>query len=435
MTFSSKPMLDDFCTFLNQAVSPYHTVELACRRLTAAGFTELPLSQPWQIQPGGRYYVRCFDTALAAFAIAPQAQQQAGSFRLAACHTDWPGLRVKPNPEQVAASCCKLNIEPYGGAIYASWLDRPLSIAGVITRKGERPLAPQIQLFDWGEPLLTIPNVAIHLNREINNGLKLNPAVDLLPLLSSVSPDWLKTDLLLQHLAQRLGLEKTDILDYDLYVYNAEPACVLGLEKEFLSAPRLDNQSSVYACLQGLINSQPRQGVNGIVLCDNEEVGSRSKQGADSATLKLVLEKLRLSLGWTQGQYLDALSSGLLLSLDVAHAVHPNHSELSDSSCQALLNQGCVIKRNYSQRYPTDARGNAIAEALCQAHGIACQKFMNRADQAGGSTLGALLSPLLPMRCIDAGVPLLAMHSARELMGTQDLPALLALITALFEAD
>lgn len=422
--------MKEFFSFLNRSLSPAHAVAVSREYLAAHGFTALEAAQPWQLQPGGRYYMSFYDTSLIAFTVGASFAPADG-FRITAAHTDWPCLRVKPAPEMLAGGCCKLNVEPYGGAIFSTWLDRPLSLAGQVCLKTADPLHPETRLFAFDHPVLTIPNLAIHMNREVNKGVALKANVDMLPICRTVRQSWEKDNYLLNQLAASLHCDPSDILSYDLCVCNSDTATLVGMEQDMVSAPRLDNITSVYACLYGLTHSQRTSGVNVAVLYDNEEVGSNTKQGADSAMLTTVLEKIALSLSLSRSDYFDALMHGLLLSCDVAHAAHPNHMELSDASCQPYLNRGLVLKLNFNQSYPTDATGTAIVEGLCQANGIACQKFMNRADLRGGSTIGAMASARMTMRTVDVGVPILAMHSARELMGAGD-EAALCQLTAVF---
>lgn len=423
--------MEEFFSFLNRSVSPAHAVAVCEDYLSNHGFARLDMAQPWKLEWGKQYYTPFFGTSLIAFTVGERFSAADG-FRIAAAHTDWPCLRVKPHPEQVSGGCCKLNVEPYGGAIFSTWLDRPLSLAGQICLKTDNPMRPALRLFSFDRPVLTIPNLAIHMNREVNKGVALKANVDMLPLCRTVEQAWEKDNYLLKCLADALKCDVTDILSYDLCVYNAEPATLVGLEQDMISAPRLDNITSVYACMHGLTHSSRSAGVNVAVIYDNEEVGSNTKQGADSAMLTNVLEKISLSLGLQRSAYLDAMMNGMLLSCDVAHAAHPNHMELSDASCQPYMNRGLVLKMNFNQAYPTDATGTAIVQGLCRANDIPCQQFMNRSDLRGGSTIGAMASARMTMRTVDVGVPILAMHSARELMGANDEAALCRLTTAFY---
>lgn len=413
------------------SVSPYHAALSAAAQLEEAGFIQLPQTAPWRLQRGGAYYTVCFGTTLIAFTIGSDFCP-GDDLRVSAAHIDWPCLHIKPSPEQSSGGCCKLNIEPYGGMIFSSWMDRPLSVAGTVVLADADPFYPTTRSIQFTEPLLTIPNLAIHMNRDVNRGTEINANRDMQPLLRTVADGWSRDGYFLDLLANRLGVDAEDILSYDLCVYCAERGCLIGAEQDLLSAPRLDNLTSVSACLYGIIEGVRDSGINVAVLYDHEEIGSKTKQGADSTTLSMLLEKISLALDLTRAEYLDLLMSGMLLSCDVAHAVHPNHAELSDASCRAYLNRGVVLKMNHNQRYPTDAAGIGRILGLCRREEIPHQCFMNRADLAGGGTIGAYASSQLGMCTIDCGVPILAMHSARELMGVQDQDALERLIAGYY---
>ena len=412
--------------FLDGGVSPYHTVRLAADFLAAQGFAPLAPGGAFDVAPGGRYFVEN-GTFLAAFTVG----QKPDHFRIAAAHTDWPCLRVKPQPELVSGGCCRLSVEPYGGAILNTWLDRPLSLAGVALLRTDDPMQPERRIVAWDEPLLTIPNLAIHMNREVNKGVPLKANVDMLPICRTVEAGWSKDGYLLGRLAEKLGAEPSDILSFELCAYCTEKSQLVGFEQDLLSSPRLDNITSVHTVLDGLCNAQG-SGVNVAVLYDNEEIGSNTRRGADSQTLSILLEKLALALGMDRAAYLNACVNGMFLSCDAAHAVHPNHPEYADFSCAPMLNGGVVLKR--SPRYSSDAETCAVIAGLCRRHDIPLQIYMNRADLPGGSTVGSMASALLAMPAADIGVPLLAMHSACELMGANDQAAFCRLCEAFFSA-
>ncbi len=415
---------NELCRWLDRGVSPYHTVAHAAQVLTEAGFVRLPLESRFELQKGGRYFVES-GTFLAAFAVGEEADR----FRIAASHTDWPCLRLKPEAEQISGGCCKLRVEPYGGAILNTWLDRPLSLAGIAMVKTEDPTCPEARPVFWDEPVLTIPNLAIHLNREVNKGVATKPNVDLLPLCCTVREGFEKNAYLLGKLADRLGVETKDILSFELYVYCAEKAQILGFEQDLLSAPRLDNITSCHACIDGLIRAEGK-GIQVAVLYDSEEIGSNTRRGGDSSTLNVILEKIALSLGMGREDFLNACLKGMLLSCDAAHAVHPNHPEFADPGCAPVLNGGVALKR--SPRYSSEAETCAVIHGLCQDCDIPLQTYMNRADLPGGSTVGSMASALLAMPAADVGVPMLAMHSAREMMGVRDQEALCRLCEEFF---
>ncbi len=416
--------------YIHSSVSPYHGAAASVEMLEKAGFRRLEQSKPWDIAKGGKYYTVCFETTVAAFTVGENFMP-GDRLRISAAHIDWPCLHIKPDPEISGSGCCKLNIEPYGGMIFPSWLDRPLSIAGRIAVKaGTREAESVLVKFD--EPVLTIPNLAIHMNGKINSGYEYSSNRDMFPIIRTVEDSWNKNGYLMGLVAEKAGVKAEDILFYDLCVYNAEKGCMIGIENDMLSSPRLDNLTSAYACLYGIINAERSDGINAAVLYDHEEIGSKTKQGAASTTLSMLLEKLSLTLGLTRSQHLDMLMSGILLSCDVAHAVHPNRSDMADSTCRAFLNRGVVLKMNNNQRYPTDTVGVASIASICRDAQIPYQLFMNRPDLGGGGTIGADASSQLGMCTIDCGVPILAMHSARELMSPADEDAICALTKAFY---
>ena len=415
------------------SVSPYHCITAASSQLSAAGFKELPLASPWELARGGSYYINAFDSTLIAFTIGNELSNTP-TLKLAASHTDWPCLKVKPAPEVTSLKYGKLNIEVYGGPLLGTWFDRPLSMAGKVCVPGPSPMKPETIFVDFSRPLLTIPNLAIHMNRDANDGVAINPQIDMLPLIARITDELSKEDFFLEALAKEAGVKKEDILDYEICIYNWEKGTLLGLQNEFYSSPRLDNLTSVQACLNGITAGPGKNGINVIALYDNEEIGSHTKQGAASALMERILEKICLSLGYSRETFLNIVLNGFLLSLDVAHAIHPNHGEKCDIKNQILMGDGVAIKLASSQAYATDASSTGVIEGICRTNHIPYKKFSNRSDVKGGSTLGSISSALLTMRTVDAGVPILAMHSAREVMGTRDQEALVKLAEAFFQA-
>ena len=424
MTYETKELLD----FIASAPSPCHTVTASAEKLRRAGFEELELGGAWQLSRGGRYFVRVYGTTLLAFTVGA-----AGPLRMAAAHTDFPCFRLKPAAGLVREGYGLLNVETYGGLILRSWLDRPLGLAGKVVLRGEDAFHPEVRLVDFGRPLVTIPSLAIHMDREVNKEGALNPQKDML-LLAALFGGEAEEDWWMQALAELAGVPAEDILSYELSTYPWEQGCTLGLAEELVSSPRLDNLTSVWACLEGLVDATKDgvpDGVRLVALFDNEEVGSRTKQGAGSAVLMEVLRRIYAA---EDGARLSAaLAGGFLLSVDVAHGLHPNHMSKSDPAVRPVLGGGAVIKQAASQAYAGDAEAVAIVRALCEERGIVHQDFVNRSDSRGGSTLGSIASALVPVRTMDVGVPILAMHSARETMGAADEMALTALVQAVLE--
>lgn len=418
---------------ISRSVSPYHCIIEAANQLKQKGFKELPLGGEWELSKGNGYYIKAYDSTLIAFTVGSLLPKRP-KLRIAASHTDWPCLKLKPSPEISSDRYGKLNVEVYGGPILNTWLDRPLSMAGKVCVKGKNPMEPVTLFADYKRPVLTIPNLAIHMNRDVNKGVELNAQIDMLPLITLITDTLDKDSYFLKSLAREADVDMEDILDYEIYIYNAEEGVRLGLNQEFYSAPRLDNLTSVHACLEGLMNSFHSHNIHVIALYDNEEIGNSTKQGAGSALLDRILEKIYSSLGYSREIYLDALSEGFLLSLDVAHALHPNHTEKSDIKNQILLGDGIALKLSASQSYATDASSVSMIEGLCREEQIPYKKFSNRSDLRGGSTLGSVSSCLLAMRAADIGITLLAMHSCRELMAAEDQAALVSLVKAYFHA-
>lgn len=416
-----------------RAVSPWHTAMMCEKRLTAAGFKALKLGEGWNLESGGKYYTKIFGSALIAFTVGQGDIIGKNALRIAAAHTDFPGLRIKPAASMLRDGYGILNIETYGGLILSSWLDRPLSIAGKVVLRGTDAFTPEVRLVDFEAPLVTIPNLAIHMNRKVNEGVAIKKQKEMLPLMAVLGKDGEK-DFFESWLARELGISKKEILSYELNLYTCGHGCQLGLAKELISAPRLDNLTSVEACLHGITAAQAADGIRMSVFFDNEEIGSRTKQGAASAILMQILERIYTNFGRSQEELWQAISNGFMLSVDVAHAMHPNYAEKSDPTNRPVLNGGVVLKQAASQSYAGDAEAVAIVEEICRRKGIACQRFVNHSDQPGGSTLGSIASALVPMRTMDIGVGILAMHSARETMGSMDQGELNTLIKEFFTA-
>ena len=426
-----RKIIDDLFSFLEEATSPYHTVEAARTRLEAAGFQELQMREGWKLEHGGAYYVRHQGSCMIAFTIGESSEHRR-NFRLTACHTDFPGFRIKHKPEVVKDGYGLVNTEPYGGIIRHSWLDRPLSAAGRVTLRSDSIFHPETVLVDLKKPVLVIPSLAIHMNRDVNQGVELDLQKDMLPLVSVVSDKGRKEDFFMNVLAEELRCDPKDILDYELQVYNADAADLVGLQEEFISAPRLDNVTSAQAMTHALINGRRYSGINVACYFDHEEIGSRTIKGAGSIFTEQVLLKIYESFGLSQATYYEALADSMLLSVDVAHAHHPSYPDKSDITGRATLGDGFCIKENSGQSYVTDSRAIGILMQLCDASGISYQKISKRSGPAGGGTLGNILSSYVPVIAVDLGVPLLAMHSSRELMGTSDQLDLIAALTTLY---
>ena len=422
--------LEELFSLLEEGTSPYQVVSHTEDYLKKAGFFGLSFGEPWDLALGEKYYVNHHGSTIFAFTM-PERAERMGDIRIAAAHTDFPCLRIKPNPDVKNASYAGVNVEVYGGAILNTWLDRPLGIAGRVAVRTQDAFAPKIVEFVSEKNLLTIPNLAIHMNREVNKGVELNRQTDMLPVFALLPEEEKKADYFLTFLADELSVEKTDILDFELTVYCKENPEFIGLNDDFISSPRLDNLTSCAALISGLIDARRMEGINLIALFDHEEIGSHTKQGAGSILLHDMLRRILKELGREQTAEQDLYRS-MLLSVDVAHGIHPNQAGKMDLTNKPVLGRGFCIKEASSQSYATDCEAIAIIQQICEKEKIAYQKFVNRSDMPGGSTLGSIASALLPVKTVDIGIPLLAMHSARELMGSADQQALKDLVTAYF---
>ena len=395
--------------FLDASPSCYHAVDNLARRLEAEGYERLREVEPWTLRTGGKYYVVRGDSSLAAFRVPGGVP---AGFMLAAAHSDSPTYKVREEAEVLSAgNCVRLAVEPYGGMIARSWLDRPLSVAGRLVVRREGGIATQLVNVD--RDLLVIPSVAIHLDREVDQGTALKANTDLLPLLGCGTERGRFRALL----AEAAGVPKEDILSTELFLYPRAAAVLLGAEGEFVASPRMDDLQCVFGCLEGFLAAKEGGSVPALCVFNNEEVGSGTRQGADSTFLTDVLERISTALG--RDWRLMAVNS-FLVSADNAHAVHPAHPELSDGAERPVLNGGVVLKYNAGQKYTTDAVSGAVFREVCRAAGVPVQRYSNRADLPGGSTLGNISSAHLSIPSVDIGLPQLAMHAAYEVAGSRD---------------
>ena len=403
--------------FIKNSPSAYHAVNTVREMLDAAGYTELYESDRWKLTVGGKYYVIRNGTSIIAF----RTLRDARGFMIAASHSDSPTFRVKVTPETVGAYT-RLEVEKYGGMIYYSWLDRPLSVAGrVVIRTSE---GVESRLVNLDSDLLTIPSLAIHLNRGVNDGAKFNPAKDLLPLYSSDAGK----GSLIESIANELGVANESILSHDLFLYNRDEGRRVGKEGEFILSPRLDDLGCVYASAVAFLESKDAQSLPVLAVFDNEEVGSETKQGAASTFLHDTL----LRICGSETSLSVALENSLMLSADNAHAKHPSSPEMSDPDNAPVLNKGIVIKYNANQRYTTDGLSDALFRTICKRAGVEVQTYCNRADLPGGSTLGSISNTRVSVHTVDIGLPQLAMHSANETAGAYDVDAMVSAITEFY---
>lgn len=409
--------------FLQNGKTQFHVAALAKEFLDAHNFTQVSDRENLAKLAAGRYYLAPFSSIVIPFVKGGQSTQ----VRIACAHTDFPMLKVKPNPELKKQGYLQINVEPYGGLIKETWFDRPLGLAGKVICKSDSIFHPEIRLFDSEKPIAIIPNLAPHLKRGNKEG-ELDVQKELIPIVDMITPSNEDSHFLLSYVANKLNVRADDILDFDLYLYICDAPMTVGINDAFVTSPRIDNISSVCAILEGLADTEPSDTLCIGALFDNEEIGSRSKQGADSELLADIVNRL------TTGSHLSLIEDGFYLSVDVAHATHPNYSEKSDITNTVVLGKGAVLKSSASQRYVCDSEAGACIIDLCNINGIALQRTVNRSGMPGGQTLGPIVSSYLPMRACDIGIPILAMHSASELMHKDDYSALSNLLKQFYLA-
>lgn len=416
--------------FIEESPSCFHAVANVKRILEEQGFTELEERQDWTLEAGRGYYVIRNDSSIIAFRLPEnvvaergaadgiQVREVAAGFHIVAAHSDSPSFKIKESPEnRVENHYVRLNTEKYGGMILSTWLDRALSVAGRVAVQGKDCIVTKLVNID--RDLLVIPNVAIHMNRDMNRGVEYNPQVDMLPLFADCSQGDRK-NALMKRVAKAAGVKQEEILGHDLYLYTREKGRILGDNGEFVLSPRLDDLQCVFAAVKAFSKSIPEQYINVCAVFDNEEVGSGTKQGADSTFLEDTLWRIGESLKVGRSRYLQWIAGSFLISADNAHAVHPNHPEKADPTNRPYLNGGIVIKYHGSQKYATDALSAARMKELCRQAGVPFQSYANRSDIPGGSTLGNISTAHVSVSSVDIGLPQLAMHSAVETAGVRD---------------
>ncbi|MGL5313269.1 MAG: M18 family aminopeptidase [Peptostreptococcaceae bacterium] len=406
--------------FIYDSPTAFHAVNTSKSLLDENGFEELSLSEKWNLKEDGKYYVTKNLSAIIAFTINSKNIEKEG-FRIIGSHSDSPTFRVKPKAEMsVENTYLKLNTECYGGPILNTWLDRPLGIAGRVVLKGESILNPQVRLVNIDKPVCIIPNLAIHMNRTVNEGYAYNKQKDMLPLVGLLNDSLEKDNFLLNQIEEKLNVNKDEIIDFDLFLYEFEKGSLIGPNEEFISTGRLDNLSMAHASLHALIDTKGKYGVNVVAVFDNEEVGSSTKQGADSNMLLNLLERICISLGKNREEFFNSMYSSFMISADLAHALHPNMVEKHDPTNRPVMGKGPVIKINANQAYTSDAHSISIYKAICKEANVEYQEFVNRSDERGGSTIGPISSTHIDIPSVDIGSPILAMHSIRELGNVED---------------
>ena len=426
-------MIKRLLHFLDASPVNFLAVKNVSDELDQAGFRRIDPRQPLgAVHAGDKFYVTKNDSSIYAFEIGSRPLSEAG-FHIICAHCDSPTFRIKPNAEMTCeGGIVKLNTEVYGGPIMSTWFDRPLTIAGRVIVRGQDAMNPETHLLHVRRPLLQISNLAIHFNRQVNDGVKLSKQKDTLPLLGIISDELERGNLLMNVILEELGKERAisrdDILDFDLYLADATPACTFGVHDEFISSGRLDDLSMCYAGVEALLGklkvikgssvpvgqAESPSTTKVLAIFDNEETGSQTKQGAGSPFLATMLKRIAMAQSGTEEAFHQAVERAFMVSADNAHAWHPNYSEKYDPTNHPVLGGGPVIKFNAAQKYASDAASAAVFAEICREAGVPCQRFVNHSDVAGGSTLGNILASSLPLRGVDMGNPILAMHSCRE---------------------
>lgn len=418
-------MIKRLLSFLDASPVNFLAVKNLTDELQQHGYRRIDTTEALgTVKAGDKFFVTKNDSSIYAFQIGRKALAETG-FHMICAHCDSPTFRIKPHAEiDCEGGIVKLNTEVYGGPIMSTWFDRPLTLAGRVIVKGKDVMSPTTLLLHVKRPLLQISNLAIHFNRQVNDGVKLSRQKDVLPILGIINDELEKDNLLMNIILEELNKQQTvareDILDFDLYLADATPACTFGAHNELISSGRLDDLSMCFAGLEALLASQPTDTTQVLAIFDNEETGSQTKQGAGSPFLSYMLKRIALAQGGTEEAYYQAVERAFMISADNAHAWHPNYSEKYDPTNHPMLGGGPVIKFNAAQKYASDAYSASVFAGLCEKAGVPCQRFVNHSDVAGGSTLGNILASSIPLRGVDMGNAILAMHSCRETGSTAD---------------
>ena len=415
-----KKLAQELIDFLYESPTAYHAAYSVKDILDKEGFEEIFEKDSWSLKKGGKYYLVKNNSAVIAFKVGNGEIEKDG-FRLIGAHTDAPGFKIKPNAEMKTEDhYVRLNTEVYGGPILYTWFDRPLGVAGRVILKGKSPLKPEVKLVNINKPVLIIPSIAIHMNRTVNEGYNFNRQKDTLPLVGFVNEELEKKGYLMSLLTSELGVSEDEILDFDLFLYEYEKGCVMGINEEFISAGKLDDQWMVFAGIKGLINSTDIDSTKVMICIDNEEIGSLTAQGAQSNFIRRTLERIAIALGKSTEEFFRAVSNSLMISADLAHAVHPNLPDKHDPTNRPLLGEGPVLKIAASGSYSTEGVAAGIFESVCEEAKVPVQKFVNRSDVKGGTTIGPMSAADLSIPVVDMGAPLIGMHSVRELASVKD---------------
>ena len=428
MSVKNEEMINqELLDFLDHSPTSFHATANMAAMLEHAGYTRLMEGEHWELKEKRGYYVTRNDSALIAFQIP---RMDFAGFQIMASHSDSPAFKIKSNAEiEIDKKYVKLNVEKYGGMLCAPWLDRPLSVAGRVVVKTAAGVETRLVRVD--RDLMIIPNLAIHMNRQVNEGYEFNAQKDMLPLLGGMDAK----DGFLKLIAQEAGVEESEILDTDLFLYQRMKSTILGLNGEFISAPHLDDLQCAFGSLTGFLAAEPKDSVAVHCVFDNEEVGSGTKQGAASTFLRDVLQRINMAAGRSEEEYLMAVASSFMVSADNAHSVHPNQADKADPTNRPYMNEGIVIKYSANQKYTTDAVSGAIFKSICENAEVPYQTFANRSDMLGGSTLGNISGAQVALNTVDIGLAQLAMHSSYETAGSRDTRYLAEAARVLFSSS
>lgn len=418
--------------YINNSPTMYNAVKNLEELLEENGFERLNISSKWELKVGGKYFVSSNSASIFAFVV--NDDDIANGFRIIGSHSDSPTFKIKPNPEMSINGQLKLNVEPYGGMIISSWFDRPLGIAGrVFTKNIENVFKPKEHIINLDKPVCIIPNLAIHMNRDINNGYKYDKQNDVMPMILENGEALESTTYLKDVILEELNIKENnskysieDILDFELFLYEYEKGSIVGRESEFISCGRLDNLASVFSSVCALIETSkddskiPNSSINMAAVFNNEEIGSQTREGADSSLLPNIIERISLSMGNGREEYLRSIENSFMFSADLTHAVHPNKPGVADPNHKPLFGCGPAIKLNSGKAYASDSMSTSVLMSLFDEEKIEYQLFVNKSDMRSGSTIGPIINSHLTMPTVDFGIPLLAMHSIRELCNVKD---------------
>ncbi len=419
--------INECINFINESKTCFHAISNIEKILIDNNFQFLSEDNNFKVTKGNKYYTKRNGSSIIAFNVGDDLSNY--GFNLTASHSDSPTFKIKPNSIIKTGNAYKLNTEGYGGMICSSWLDRPLSIAGRVMVKDNNKIVHH--LIDFKKPVCLIPSVAIHLNRTVNDGFKYNKQIDMLPIIAMQKEEFNFN----AFIAEELNVKTEDVINYDLFLYALDQGFIWGPNNEFLSAPRIDDLECAYTTLKGLLNSNNQKNINVFCCFDNEEVGSKTLQGAASTFLSDVLNRINNSLGYSKDDYYCALANSFMISADNAHAVHPNHSELSDQTNRVEINEGIVIKFNAAQSYTTDSVSSATFKMICDKCNVPYQMYTNRSDLVGGGTLGNVSSSQVSIVSVDIGLGQWSMHSALETCGSKDVEYAVSAISEFYNSN